>query len=131
MLFSKLQKQQFLKWNPEKKVQRSATVLNRKYYDRDVCRLYRHDLFQLTKMDMGLCPKVHSLQLRKEYEEAKVKGTDNYDRDLEDVIDRLIVECDRKIPRALKRLKDDDAKATIAISISEITQVIHHPIYYL
>ncbi|XP_015875789.2 uncharacterized protein LOC107412523 [Ziziphus jujuba] len=101
--------------------------VNRKYYDRDVCRLYLvglcpHELFQLTKMDMGPCPKVHSLQLRKEYEEAKAKGTDNYDRDLEDVIDRLIVECDRKIARALKRLEDDDAKAAIAISVSEVTQ---------
>ncbi|WRX24528.1 Luc7-related - like 3 [Theobroma cacao] len=46
--------------------------VNRKYYDRDVCRLFLsglcpHELFQLTKMDMGPCPKVHSLQLRKEY----------------------------------------------------------------
>ena len=58
------------------------------------------------------------------YEEAKVKGVDNYDRDLEDVIDRLIVECDRKISRALKRLAEDDAKAAIAISVSEVTQVM-------
>uniref|UniRef100_A0A7N0U7N0 RNA-binding protein Luc7-like 2 n=1 Tax=Kalanchoe fedtschenkoi TaxID=63787 RepID=A0A7N0U7N0_KALFE len=101
--------------------------VNRKYYDRDVCRFYLvglcpHELFQLTKMDMGPCPKMHSLQLRKEYQEAKEKGVDNYDRDLEDVIDRLIVECDRKINRALKRLEDDDAKAAIAISVSEVTQ---------
>ncbi|KAJ1443580.1 Luc7-related [Sesbania bispinosa] len=101
--------------------------VNRKYYDRDVCRLYLvglcpHELFQLTKMDMGPCPKVHSLQLRKEYEEAKAKGSDNYDRELEDVIDKLIGECDRKIGRALKRLEDDDAKAAIAISVSEVTQ---------
>ncbi|XP_057435804.1 uncharacterized protein LOC130728366 [Lotus japonicus] len=101
--------------------------VNRKYYDRDVCRLYLvglcpHELFQLTKMDMGPCPKVHSLQLRKEYEEAKAKGADNYDRELEDVIDKLISECDRKIGRALKRLEDDDAKAAIAISVSEVTQ---------
>lgn len=101
--------------------------VDRKYYDRDVCRLFLsglcpHELFQLTKMDMGPCPKVHSLQLRKEYEEAKAKAADNYDRDLEDVIDRLILECDRKIDRALKRLDDDDAKAAIAISVSEVTQ---------
>ncbi|KAK6232400.1 hypothetical protein SCA6_002473 [Theobroma cacao] len=101
--------------------------VNRKYYDRDVCRLFLsglcpHELFQLTKMDMGPCPKVHSLQLRKEYEEAKAKGVDNYDRELEDAIDRLIVECDRKIGRALKRLEDEDAKAAIAISVSDVTQ---------
>nr|GMD31284.1 putative RNA-binding protein Luc7-like 2 isoform X1 [Ipomoea batatas] len=104
-----------------------VTEVDRKYYDRDVCRLFLsglcpHDLFQLTKMDMGPCPKVHSLPLRKEYEEAKSKGLDNYDRDLEDVIDRLIVECDRKISRAVKRLDEEDAKAAIAISVSEVTQ---------
>ncbi|KAG9160180.1 hypothetical protein Leryth_024462 [Lithospermum erythrorhizon] len=103
-----------------------VTEVDRKYYDRDVCRLFLsglcpHELFQLTKMDMGPCPKVHSLQLRKQYEEAKEKGTDNYDRELEDVIDRLIVECDRKITRALKRLDEEDAKAAIAISVSEVT----------
>ncbi|WZZ42976.1 hypothetical protein YC2023_039235 [Brassica napus] len=43
-----------------------VTEVNCKYYDRDVCRLYLsglcpRDLFQLTKMDMGPCPKVHSL----------------------------------------------------------------------
>ncbi|KAL6577951.1 hypothetical protein OROMI_010279 [Orobanche minor] len=104
--------------------------VTRKYYDRDVCRLFLaglcpHELFQLTvcKMDKGPCPKVHSLPLRREYEEAKAKGLDNYDRDLEDNIDRLIVECDRKIARALKRLDEEDAKAAIAISISEVTQV--------
>ncbi|KAA8533401.1 hypothetical protein F0562_031165 [Nyssa sinensis] len=101
--------------------------VNRKYYDRDVCHYFLvglcpHELFQLTKMDMGPCPKVHSLQLRKEYEEAKAKGVHSYDRDLEDSIDKLIVECDRKISRALKRLEDEDAKAAIAISVSEVTQ---------
>ncbi|KAL8166237.1 hypothetical protein V2J09_007736 [Rumex salicifolius] len=134
--------------------------VNRKYFDRDVCRLFLcglcpHELFQLTKMDMGPCPKVHSLPLRKEivesyvtiktaiwknkkkckkgkhvnridllklYEEAKGKGVDSYDKDLEDVIDRLIVECERKISRALKRLSDEDAKAAIAISVTEVTQ---------
>lgn len=63
------------------------------------------------------------------YEEAKAKGVDNYDRDLEDVIDRLIVECDRKITRALKRLADEDAKAAIAISVSEVTQVMMKPFF--
>jgi len=101
-------------------------------------------------MDMGPCPKVHSLQLRKEYashlfvfylviykcwiyisgssyhtsyEEARAKGVDSYDVELENVIDKLIVECDKKIGRALKRLEDEDAKAAIAISVTEVTQV--------
>lgn len=104
-----------------------VTEIKRNYYDRDVCRLYLaglcpHDLFQLTKMDLGACSKVHSLQLRKEYESAKAKGKDNYDRELEDVLERHIGECDRKITRALRRLEDDDAKAATAISVSAVTQ---------
>lgn len=63
------------------------------------------------------------------YEEAKAKGIDNYDRELEDVIDKLIGECDRKIGRALKRLEDEDAKAAIAISVSEVTQVTIESLY--
>uniref|UniRef100_A0ACD5Z2Q6 Uncharacterized protein n=1 Tax=Avena sativa TaxID=4498 RepID=A0ACD5Z2Q6_AVESA len=101
--------------------------VSRKYYDRDVCRLFLaglcpHDLFQLTKMDLGPCPKLHSLQLRKEYQVAKAKGMDNYDRELEETIERLIVECERKIQRALKRLEEEDAKAAIAISITDVTK---------
>ena len=64
---------------------------------------------------------LHLTHLR--YEDAKAKGVDNYDRDLEDNIDRLIVECDRKIERALKRLDEEDAKAAVAISVSEVTLV--------
>jgi hypothetical protein len=73
-------------------------------------------------MDLGACSKVHSLQLRKEYESAKAKAKDNYDRELEDVLERHIGECDRKITRALRRLEDDDAKAATAISVSAVTQ---------
>ncbi|KAH9563233.1 hypothetical protein CY35_05G114600 [Sphagnum magellanicum] len=108
---------------------RNGDVLEvkRNYYDRDVCRLYLtglcpHDLFQLTKMDLGPCSKVHSLQLRKEYEEAKAKGKDNYNRDLEECLEKHIIECDRKIQRALKRLEDDDAGAATAIAVSEVTK---------
>ncbi|CAM6124098.1 unnamed protein product [Calypogeia fissa] len=101
--------------------------VKRKYYDRDVCRLYLtglcpHDLFQLTKMDLGACSKIQSLQLHKEYEEAKGKGKDNYDRELEECLEKHIVECDRKIARALKRLEDDDAGAATAIAVSEVTK---------
>ncbi|GLT28352.1 hypothetical protein SLA2020_032920 [Shorea laevis] len=115
--------------------------VNREYYDRDIYRLYLsglcpHELFQLSKMEMGSFPKVHSLQLRRDgfyfspcvfltliiYEKANAKGIDNYDRQLEDAIDRLIVECDRKIGRALKCLENEDAKAAIAISVTEVTQ---------
>eukprot|EP00850_Spirogloea_muscicola_P016216 SM000130S27103 [mRNA] locus=s130:227914:232056:+ [translate_table: standard] len=101
--------------------------VKRNYWDRDVCRhflcrLCPHDLFNLTKMDMGVCPKVHSLELRKDYEAARAKGKDNYERELEDTLEKHILECDRKIARALKRLEDDDANAATAIAVSEVTK---------
>jgi len=39
---------------------------------------------------------------------------------LEDVTDKLIGECDRKIGRVFKKL--EDAKVAIAISVSEVTK---------
>ena len=57
------------------------------------------------------------------YEEAKLNGKDNYDRDLEDCLEKHIIECDRKIQRALKRLEDDEAGAATAIAVSEVTKV--------
>lgn len=81
-------------------------------------------------MDLGPCSKVHSLQLRKEYEEAKAKKKDNYDRDLEDCLEKHIIECDRKIQRALKRLEDDEAGAATAIAVSEVTQVCASSIFH-
>ncbi|GKV45619.1 hypothetical protein SLEP1_g52681 [Rubroshorea leprosula] len=94
--------------------------VNRKYYDCDVCRLYlsglcSHELFQLTRE--GVC-----MLGSHKYEKAKAKGIDNYDRELKDAIDRLIFDCDRKIGRFLKRLEDEDSKAAIAISLTEVTQ---------
>ncbi|PIN21637.1 Spliceosome subunit [Handroanthus impetiginosus] len=105
-----------------------AQEVTRKYFDRDVCRLFLaglcpHELFQLTLGAFNSSFYLTFTFFKKwKYEEAKAKGLDNYDRDLEDNIDRLIVECDRKIARALKRLDEEDAKAAIAISVSEVTQ---------
>ncbi|KAG6487078.1 hypothetical protein ZIOFF_055660 [Zingiber officinale] len=130
--------------------------VNRKYHDRDVCRLFLsglcpHDLFQLTgrqnlvlflisfgawlisfENGHGSLSEDSFLAAEKRvsfkdingisYEEAKAKGDHNFDRELEDMIERLIVECERKIQRALKRLEDEDAKAAVAISVSMVTQ---------
>ncbi|KAG6483157.1 hypothetical protein ZIOFF_059797 [Zingiber officinale] len=130
--------------------------VNRKYHDRDVCRLFLsglcpHDLFQLTgrqnlvlflisfgawliSFENGHGSLSEDSFLAAEervsfkdingisYEEAKAKGDHNFDRELEDMIERLIVECERKIQRALKRLEDEDAKAAVAISVSMVTQ---------
>lgn len=89
-----------------------------------------HSFSPITILLLAVCPQlgaIYSVQCLPEcgnrYEEAKAKGTDNYDRELEETIERLIVECERKIQRALKRLEEEDAKAAIAISVTEVTQV--------
>lgn len=45
------------------------------------------------------------------------------------MIERLIVECERKIQRALKRLEDEDANAAVAISVSKVTLVVASYLY--
>lgn len=57
------------------------------------------------------------------YEVAKAKGKDNYDREMEEVLERHVVECDRKIQRSLKRLEDDRVEGAGNIQVSKITKV--------
>lgn len=57
------------------------------------------------------------------YEEAAAKGLDNYERELEDQLDKLVVECDRKIARALKRLEDDEGAGAGLVSVMRCTDV--------
>eukprot|EP00854_Cymbomonas_tetramitiformis_P006604 gene6604-7906_t len=90
--------------------------MNRKFSDPDVCRAFlgglcAHDLFTNTKIDMGACASIHNVSLREQYEEARQKGEANYDRELLENLDKLLVECDRKIARAMKRLEEDDPAA--------------------
>eukprot|EP00898_Chlorokybus_atmophyticus_P008640 jgi/Chlat1/8778/Chrsp90S08128 len=110
----------------------------KKYFDRGVCRFFLcglcpHDLFNNTKMDLGDCPNVHNMQLRRDYEDARAKRKDNYDRELEMELEKLVVDCDRKITRAQRRLEDDDTNAksyplvstsTICPEADELTEQI-------
>ena len=57
------------------------------------------------------------------YEEAIASGKANYDREVEQVLERHIVECDRKIQRSLRRLEDERSEAATAIAVSEVTKV--------
>ncbi|CAI5929273.1 unnamed protein product, partial [Closterium sp. NIES-65] len=56
------------------------------------------------------------------YEEAKAKGLVDYERELEGILEKLIVECDRKIQRSFKRLEDEEGAAALnAVKVSEVT----------
>ncbi|KAG2334024.1 hypothetical protein Bca52824_005204 [Brassica carinata] len=109
-----------------------VTEVNRKYYDRDVCRLYlsglcAHDLFQLTLYFPVFVALTHSLDIKKQRQKVledaidKAQGTHLVALDRHEPF-KTQVECDRKIGRALKRLQEEDAKAAIAISVTQVTQ---------
>eukprot|EP00242_Pyramimonas_sp_CCMP2087_P008524 CAMPEP_0198214366 /NCGR_PEP_ID=MMETSP1445-20131203/40838_1 /TAXON_ID=36898 /ORGANISM="Pyramimonas sp., Strain CCMP2087" /LENGTH=405 /DNA_ID=CAMNT_0043889533 /DNA_START=197 /DNA_END=1414 /DNA_ORIENTATION=+ len=98
--------------------------LARKYNDHEVCRyhlsgLCPHDLFTNTKIDMGTCGKMHNSKLKKEYQAARAAGKASYDRELLEYLDKILVECDRKIARSMKRLEDEDMEARNYPSITK------------
>jgi hypothetical protein len=80
--------------------------------DPKVCRSYLvgtcpHDLFMNTKQDLGLCPKVHNEGLKAEYEAADADQKRKWGFEFDYVRDmqRHVVECDRRIDSAQKRLE--------------------------
>mmetsp|Transcript_21712 Transcript_21712/g.28108 ORF Transcript_21712/g.28108 Transcript_21712/m.28108 type:complete len:347 (-) Transcript_21712:186-1226(-) len=83
------------------------------FKDERVCKhflagLCPHDLFSNTKMDMGLCDKIHEDKLKEEYDEKVAKGRSyGYDEELERTLDDFVNEVDRKIQRSQKRLEED------------------------
>jgi hypothetical protein len=54
-------------------------------------------------MDLGECPKIHSEPLKQEYEETKKDY--GYEYDLYRHLESFVVDCDRKIVKAKKRLE--------------------------
>jgi hypothetical protein len=73
-----------------------------------VCKLYLcglcpHDVFSKTKMEIGACEKIHSDQLKEEYEAKRAEGRDyGYEYELEKVLKDYIHEIDRKITKGHK-----------------------------
>ncbi|KAL8293088.1 hypothetical protein RQP46_000782 [Phenoliferia psychrophenolica] len=90
-------------------------------WDPKVCRPFisgicPHDLFTNTKMDLGSCPRTHSVKVKNEYEAALAKATADQDEtkiaqlnqlkiDYEQVIFGFVDECDRRIRAAQRRLE--------------------------
>ncbi|BGO97722.1 Protein LUC7 [Rhodotorula toruloides] len=90
-------------------------------YDPKLCHPFvagicPHDLFTNTKMDLGPCPKTHSVKLKNEYEDLLKKAETekdenqlrifntfktNYERE----IMNFVGECDRRIAAAHRRLE--------------------------
>eukprot|EP00735_Rhodelphis_limneticus_P010480 TRINITY_DN3225_c0_g1::TRINITY_DN3225_c0_g1_i1::g.29754::m.29754 TRINITY_DN3225_c0_g1::TRINITY_DN3225_c0_g1_i1::g.29754 ORF type:complete len:346 (-),score=34.76,sp/Q9NQ29/LUC7L_HUMAN/38.82/1e-46,LUC7/PF03194.10/1.2e-73,Laminin_II/PF06009.7/0.17,SlyX/PF04102.7/5.2e+02,SlyX/PF04102.7/2.3,SlyX/PF04102.7/7.5e+03,Med9/PF07544.8/0.2,Med9/PF07544.8/2.9e+03 TRINITY_DN3225_c0_g1_i1:285-1322(-) len=90
-----------------------------------LCGVCPHELFTNTKMDLGPCTKHHSVELRNSYIEFKQKKGVNYygyEAELYRVLDDLILECDRKIQRAQKRLEETEGAAAPVLNIMQITK---------
>ncbi len=115
----------------------SARNANLTLTDPKVCRSYLagtcpHDLFTNTKQDLGPCPKVHSENLKLEYDatsaaEKSSKYGFEYDymRDMQKYID----ECNRRIDAAQRRLEKtpDEIRQTNALlkTISDLSRTIN------
>jgi hypothetical protein len=64
-------------------------------------------------MDLGECPKFHSLPLRQDYEESRLTKDYGYERELEKCLEQHVAECDRKIIKARKRLEENEQNVII------------------
>lgn len=85
------------------------------FRDERVCKFYlaglcTHDLFSNTKMDLGICDKIHEDKLKEDYEEKIQEGPNNYgyEEELERHLDEFVVEVDKKIQRSQRRLEEDN-----------------------
>lgn len=92
------------------------------FTDPKVCRSFLvgtcpHDLFTNTKQDLGPCPKVHSEQLKTEYENDKDKAKHGYEYDYMRDLQKYIEECNRRIDAAQRRLEKtpDEIRQTNAL----------------
>jgi LUC7 N_terminus len=114
----------------------SARNANLTLTDPKICRSYLvgtcpHDLFTNTKQDLGPCPKVHSENLKIEYdglsaaEKSKLGFEYDYMRDMQKYID----ECNRRIDAAQRRLEKtpDEIRQTNALlkTISDLSKTIN------
>jgi RNA polymerase subunit RPABC4/transcription elongation factor Spt4 len=98
--------------------------------DSKVCRSYivgtcPHDLFTNTKQDLGQCPKVHSENLKSEWEgmAAAEKQRHGFEYDYMRDMQKYIDECNRRIEAAQRRLEKtpDEIRQTNALVSSSVS----------
>eukprot|EP01116_Phalansterium_solitarium_P013602 TRINITY_DN30997_c0_g1_i1.p1 TRINITY_DN30997_c0_g1~~TRINITY_DN30997_c0_g1_i1.p1 ORF type:complete len:356 (+),score=0.69 TRINITY_DN30997_c0_g1_i1:58-1068(+) len=86
--------------------------VQRHFDDPEVCKPYLlgccpHDLFGNTKMDLGECPNLHAEPMKMEYEDArKTRSHFPFEMEVEKYLDSFVLECDKKIQKAQKRLEE-------------------------
>lgn len=80
------------------------------FTDAKVCRSFLvgdcpHDMFVATKMDLGLCPKIHSEQLKIDFQQASLTREYGYEFDLQRDLAKYVDDCNRRIDQAQRRLE--------------------------
>ncbi|ORY87743.1 hypothetical protein BCR37DRAFT_6669 [Protomyces lactucae-debilis] len=93
------------------------------FTDRNVCRSFLvgecpHDIFAASKLDLGLCPKIHSEQLKLDYELASKSHEYGFEYDYKRDLDKYIDDCNRRVEAAQRRLEkspEEQAKANEAM----------------
>eukprot|EP00274_Cyanoptyche_gloeocystis_P002917 CAMPEP_0196665304 /NCGR_PEP_ID=MMETSP1086-20130531/60408_1 /TAXON_ID=77921 /ORGANISM="Cyanoptyche gloeocystis , Strain SAG4.97" /LENGTH=183 /DNA_ID=CAMNT_0042001973 /DNA_START=57 /DNA_END=605 /DNA_ORIENTATION=+ len=70
-------------------------------------------------MDMGPCDKVHSVELKTEYEAASKKRDYGYEHEQERHLETYVAECDKKITRAQKRLEESEIDTSALMPVSK------------
>ncbi|KRZ18750.1 putative RNA-binding protein Luc7-like 1, partial [Trichinella zimbabwensis] len=87
------------------------------FTDTRVCRSYLlnccpHEVLANTRMDMGICSRVHDPALRADYEKASTDRDYFYDVDALDHLERFFRDCDRRMEGAKKRLAETQEELT-------------------
>jgi len=87
-----------------------------------LCGLCPHDIF--TK-DIGRCSKMHSDQLKKEYEDKRATGKSyGYEKDLEDELKAYVNDIEKKIQKAQKRLEESGEGAGSSVNLENHDEVL-------
>lgn len=104
------------------------------FTDPKVCRSFLvgdcpHDMFVATKMDLGLCPKIHSDQLKLDYQQASLTKEYGYEYDYQRDLAKYVDDCNRRIDQAQRRLEktpDEIAKSnTLMKEIAKLEDLMN------
>ncbi|KAG3110630.1 hypothetical protein PI125_g9847 [Phytophthora idaei] len=87
-----------------------------------LCGLCPRELFQNTRLDLGTCKSLHLPTLRSAYEEQKSARDFGYERELSNELSRLLVDVEKKIARAQRRLAEDGEDNQTRTQILQLTQ---------
>lgn len=100
-------------------------------HDPKVCKLFLmnvcpYDLFNGTKQEMGRCNKIHLEKHKIEYKKQLAEGKEfpEFQSEVIGVLNRFIVDCNRKIDIALKRLEPaPEERAKISEAARELEEI--------